>query len=420
MIKKPNSHNKNTEIETIKIPVSDLRLGMFISELDRPWLETPFPFQGFEVRTWDEILTLQDLCKHVYIDQTRTRKTDLDQAMRATPQRGKPVHTHVSGPFRAMDKEMGRAKSAQQHTSSLLNSFFIEIKNGRSLDIQLARSAVSDCVSSIMRNSEAMTLLTQIKDKDEYTSQHSFNVCVYSVLLGRQLGLQTRELEDLGLCGLLHDMGKIRVPLEVLNKDHGLTRDEVSIMQSHTVHGMEILSSGRSIFNGTVEAAYGHHENMDGSGYPRGLKGFQTSLFTRIVSVVDKYDAITSNRVYRSGRTHLEAVAILQQLSKKHIDSELATAFIASLGTYPAGCVVELSSGEVAVVIEHNPLYQLRPRVIVCLDPHKRPMPERFVDLAERQFDHAGNPYSIRRLHRPDAFGIDLSRIRELVNKPVW
>lgn len=420
MAQKRPTDRKALELETIKVSASDLRVGMFVSELDRPWLDTPFLLQGFELKTHDDIEAVQKVCEYVYVDTLRTRKPDPVESPRPISQRGPSSQVYVANPLAPIHQEMGKAKEARQRTSSLIASFIDDIQHGRSVDVQVARSAVSECVSSIMRNSEAMVLLTQIKNKDEYTSQHSFNVCVYSVLLGRHIGLKSPELEDVGLCGLLHDMGKIRVPLEILNKEARLEGEELSIMRSHTVHGREILMSGQNVFNGTVDVAYGHHENLDGTGYPRGLEGHQTSLFTRIVAVVDKYDAMTSDRVYQQGRPHLEAVGILQKQLKDKIDPNLAAAFIACMGVYPSGSVVELSSGEVAVVIEHNPKYQLRPRIIVCRDRNKRPIPERFVDLAERELDDQGNPYSIRKQHRPETFRIDLKKFQSMINRPVW
>lgn len=420
MAQKHPTGGKVLERETVKVLASDLRIGMFVSELDRPWLDTPFLLQGFELKTRDDIEAVQRVCEYVYVDMLRTRRPDPIEQPRPASQRGLSSHAYVAKSPAPLHQEMRKAEEVHQRASGLITNFIDDIQHGRSVDIQLARSAVSECVSSILRNSEAMTLLTQIKNKDEYTSQHSFNVCVYSVLLGRRIGLKSPELEDVGLCGLLHDMGKIRVPLEVLNKETRLSGEEFAIMQSHTVHGREILMSGQNVFNGTVDVAYGHHENLDGTGYPRGLEGHQTSLFTRIVAVVDKYDAMTSDRVYQQGRPHLEAVGILQKQLKDKIDPDLAAAFIACMGVYPSGSVVELSSGEVAVVIEHNPTYQLRPRIIVCRDKDKLPVQERYVDLAECQTDNRGNPYSIRRQHRPDSFGIDLRKFQSLINRPVW
>ena len=403
--------HKTVERKTIKVHVSELRVGMFVSELDRPWLETPFLLQGFELKTAQDVRAVQDVCEFVYVDVLSVRNLAHAPGPLPTPSPKKSA---------SFQKEIGKAASVQDQTSGVIKGFIDNIKFGRSLDIHIAKAAVSECVSSIIRNSETLMFLTQIKHRDEYTSEHSFNVCVYSILLGRQIGLQADELEQAGVCGLLHDMGKVQIPLEVLNKESQLTQAEFAQIKLHTVYGRDILMSGRSIYSGSVDVAFGHHENLDGTGYPRGLQGHQINLYTKIVSVVDKYDAITSSRVYQQGRDHLEATKILTETAKAKIDPALTMSFISALGVYPSGSVVELTSGEVAVVIEQNPSFRLRPRIAVCRDAEKHQIPIRFVDLAEQSQDNAGRAYAIRRLHRPGAFDIDLRKFQGLMEREIW
>jgi HD-GYP domain-containing protein (c-di-GMP phosphodiesterase class II) len=412
-----DSHHRVTHMDTVKVHVGELRKGMYICELDRPWLETPFLLQGFELKTEEDIRAVQDICDYVYIDVPRTRIVNYGE-WSTRPRPGGLSSSHQPPKKQSsFEKEIETAKSVQQNTSRLLKTFMDEVRFGQSVDVQLAKSAVSDCVASILRNPDALMLLTQIRKRDEYTSEHSLNVCIYSIVLGHQLELSTRDLEHVGLCGLLHDLGKIRVPLAVLNKEGALGEEEFALMKQHTVFGRDILMSGRSVFGGTVDVAYGHHENLDGTGYPRNLQGHQMNLFTKMVSVVDRYDAITSHRVYQRGRTHLEAINVLHRLSGEKLDPRLTSAFVAHLGLYPPGSVVELSSGEIAIVIEPNPLRRLRPRLMVLLDAHKTPLKSaRFLDLAEREFDDDGKPYSIRTMHRPEIFNIDLQKFRTLIH----
>jgi HD-GYP domain-containing protein (c-di-GMP phosphodiesterase class II) len=316
------------------------------------------------------------------------------------------------------DKEIGAARSTQERTSNLIKTFIHDIQLGRSVDVQVAKSAVSECVSSVSRNPDAMMFLTQLRNRDEYTSQHSFNVCIYSIVLARQLGLNERQMEEVGTSALLHDMGKIGVPLEILNKEGRLTDPEFAIMKSHTTRGRDILMSGRNIFAGSVDVAYGHHEHLDGSGYPRGLQAHQINLNTKLVSVVDKYDAMTSDRVYQKGRPHLDAVNLLTKLgAQNQVDNPLVMAFISAMGVYPPGTVVEMSNGEVAVVIESNAAQRLRPQVVVIRNVHKRPIPYRFVDLAEVTLDPVGKPYKIVAVRRPDDFDLDMTQFQAIINR---
>ncbi len=417
----PNSAIRQfTERETIKVYVGELRVGMFVSDLDRPWLESPFLLQGFELANEADVRAVQDVCEYVYVDRLRSRtvvQTPASTAPRPSPRPASflSAQSKESKGVAGFQQELGKAAAVQSNTSNLLRTFIDDIRFGHSIDMQVARSAVSECVSSILRNPDALMFLAQIKNRDEYTSQHSFNVCVYSIRLGRQLGMETRELENLGVCGLLHDMGKVRIPLEILNKEGRLDDEEFAVMKQHARYGRDILMSGRSVFSGTVDAAYGHHENLDGTGYPRGLEGHQMNLFTKVVSVVDKYDAITSHRVYQKGRTHIEALGILNQLSQGKIDPHLNAAFIACLGIYPVGSVVELTSGEVAVVLKQHPAERLRPIVLLVLGPDKRPMQERLADLSERRADDLGRPYNVKRILDPETLKIDIRKYQPLI-----
>lgn len=409
-----------TERETIKVYAGELGIGMFVSELDRPWLESPFLLQGFELKTEADVRAVQDVCKYVYVDRLRSRTVTQAPAPAAPRPSARPANflsasAKESKGVAPFQQELGKAAEVQHQTSSLLRTFIDDIRFGHSIDLQVAKSAVSECVSSILRNPDALMFLAQIKNRDEYTSQHSFNVCVYAIRLGRQLGMEARELENLGVCGLLHDMGKVQIPLEILNKEGRLNDEEFNVMKQHARFGRDILMSGRSVFSGTVDTAYGHHENMDGTGYPRGLEGHQVNLFTKVVSVVDKYDAITSHRVYQKGRTHLEALGILNQLSQGKIDPHLNAAFIACLGIYPVGSLVELTSGEVAVVLEQHPAERLRPIVLMVLGPDKRPIKERLADLSERKTDDLGRPYGVKRILDPEALKIDIRKYQPLI-----
>jgi HD-GYP domain-containing protein (c-di-GMP phosphodiesterase class II) len=403
-------------VEKTKVHVGELVPGMFVTELDRPWEETPFLFQGFEIKSEADIDEIAKHCRFVYIDTLRTRI--IRPELNRTPSAPSYFRKGPLPKTTPLAKELEAAKATQDRTSSLIKTFVEDVKFGRSIDVQMAKAAVSECVASVMRNAEALMFLTKIRDRDEYTSQHSFNVSVYSIVLGRYAGLTVKELENLGTCGLLHDMGKVNVPLEILLKEGRLNEAEFAVMKQHTTFGRDILMSGRNIFSGSVDVAYGHHENLDGTGYPRGLEGHQLSQNTKIVAIVDKYDAITADRVYQRGRTHMEAMSILNKIaSKTQIDSPLTLGFISTLGLFPSGSIVELTSGEVAIVLEQNPDHRLRPQVLIVRDANKNPIPQRFVDLAEVQIDNQGRPYKISGMLRAGDHGIDLLQYQSLITK---
>jgi HD-GYP domain-containing protein (c-di-GMP phosphodiesterase class II) len=389
-------------VEKVKLRAGDLRKGMYVCELDRPWLETPFLLQGFEIKTDADIQAVMGHCEYVYIDMLRTKVVSVE--ITAIPPRSYANEKKIA----SLERDLAAAENVRRETSALLKTFFDDIRFGNCVDIQLARSAVSECVASIMRNPDAMIFLTQLRQKDEYSSRHSFNVCVYSIMLGRSIEMDAKELENLGTCALLHDVGKAEIPDHILNKKSRLTEEERAILREHTTRGRDILMSARNMFSGTVDVAYGHHENMDGTGYPRGLQGHQLNQNCKIVAVADKYDAIGAARPYKAGHDHLEAVAILNKLAKENkIDPALAANLVSHLGVYPPGSTVELSTGEAAIVLESKPNRRLRPIILVARDAEGNPV-ERYVDMAEVLTDERGRPYKIKSVHKPGDFDIDL------------
>jgi HD-GYP domain-containing protein (c-di-GMP phosphodiesterase class II) len=406
-----NKPRKIDFVEKVRLRVCDLRPGMFVCELDRPWLDTPFLLQGFNIADDADIEAIMAHCEYVYIDMMRTEIVHTPTASvhtKSMPSRKNPT---------VLEKDMRAAEETRAQTSKLIKTFVDEIRFGQSPDIQLAKSAVAECVASVVRNPEAMMFMTRLRGKDEYTSQHAFNVCIYSIVIGRLLGLDNVKLENLGTCGMLHDMGKVMIPDHIINKAGKLDDDEMAIIQTHAEGGRDILMSGRNIFSGTVDVAYGHHENLDGTGYPRGLEGFQMNVNSKIVAVVDKYDAITSQRPYRPEIDHLSAVSILNKMAKENkIDSELTSGLVSYLGIYPPGSIVELSSGEIGIVIESNPKQRLRPQILAVLDHSRMPI-QRFIDLSEITQDTHGRPYRIVTVRRASDFNIDIGQYYDVINQ---
>jgi len=389
--------------EKVKLKVGDLRKGMFVCELDRPWSETPFLFEGFELENDADLAAVREHCDFVYIDLGRT------QVVRVKIDKVAENPYFPTKPSSSLEREMEAAEATKNETSNLVKTFQDEVRFGNNLDAGLAKSAVAQCVASILRNPDAMMLMTQMREKCVETSEHAFNVCIYSIILGRINGLDPKQLEELGTCGLLHDIGNIEIPESILQKTDALTDEEFEIVKRHTVYGRDILMSARNIYSGAVDVAYCHHECLDGSGYPRGLTAEHLNLNCRIVSVVDRYGAIIRNTNYRSALNHLDAVNTMNNLADTHkIDKKLTANFVSYLGFYPPGTIVELSTGEVAVVLKSNLKHRLRPQVLVVRNEERRPV-EQWVDLAVKPVDTKGKPYKIKMVHLPGYLGIDLS-----------
>jgi putative nucleotidyltransferase with HDIG domain len=394
----------------LKINVKDLKVGMYVSKLDRSWLESSFLFQGFELKKSADIKEVQKQCQFVYIDiekQSKSIKLDIKVGNWIDKSKA-PKRTS------SFKEEFTYAQSVFHETSDLVKGFMETISLGRAINVEIAKKAVAECVQSVIKSPDALMWLTQLKNKDEYTAQHSMNVCILAIALGRQINLPEESLEQVGLCGMMHDMGKMKVPLGVLNKPGRFNDEEREVMNSHTTLGWKMLMEQRGMPGIVIDTAYTHHERLDGKGYPRGLTAEKIPLFVRIVTIVDMYDAIASDRVYKKGKTHLEAIKIMTQSSGTQLDSKLVMKFIESLGIYPPGNIVEMTNGEVAVVIESHPTKKLKPKITMLLDVDKKRVRPRLVDLSKIDLDPEGNSYQIKKIIRPDDYDIDMALLYKM------
>jgi len=404
----------SSAVELTKIDVKDLQIGMHVSELDRPWLETTFMFQGFELKTADEIKQLQQQCEYVFIDVAKQNKSLTITTKNTAYSKGWLEKRKAPARTSNFSDEIEHAESAFQDGRGLVKSFMEEVALGRTVNLEMAQKVVSDCVQSIIKSPDALMWLTQLKNVDEYTSQHSMNVCIFCIALGRQIDMTEAELEEVGLCGMMHDMGKMKIPLAVLNKPGAFEPEELAIMQSHPTLGWKLLMTDHDMPGYAIDAAYGHHERMDGKGYPRGLSGDRISPYTRIVTIADMYDALTSDRVYKKGKTHLEGINIMTKFMGSQLDSGLVLKFIESLGIYPPGNIVEMGNGEVAIVVEVNPVKKLKPKITMLLDENKKRVKPRLVDLAKMDLDASGKSYGIKRMVRAEEYDIDINQLYKM------
>lgn len=383
---------------TLRIHVYELRIGMCILRLETLDNESPFLFDRFDIKTQADIQAIQAVCDYVFIDVKRQKEN-----FGAIPTKNSELKKQLS-----FARSFEQSARTYQHTHQLIKTVMDDIRFGKPLSVKEVKEAVSECVNKVLEDSNAMLLLTQLKNQDEYTAQHSLNVCILSILLGRELKLSIEELNNIGLCGLLHDIGKMKVPLEILNKPGKLENDELGIMNKHTVFGRDILMSARNIYAGTVDVAYSHHETLAGTGYPRGLDKTQLSDFTKIVSIVDTYDAITSDRVYQKGKSHLIALGILMKAMKIQFETHFVVQFVNCIGFYPQGNLVELNSGEIGIVVEQNKADRLKPKILLILDKDKKMTNERILDLSLSATDINKPTYTIKNIVCAQDYGIDL------------
>lgn len=406
-------------VETIEteIPVSQVQLGMQITRLDRPWSESDFPLQGFIVRTPEDIQALREQCETVFVLGHVSYQAPVEAASAGGTgrQKGPMPRPAAARPIRRInyinqipfDEELSAAMESFHRCRSLARGILDSVRLGRVIELNEIRPVVKDVVASILRNHSALLWLTQIRSKDGYTAEHCMNVCVLSAAFGKHLGLMESEIETLALAGLLHDVGKVKVDQEVLNKPGAFSEAEFNHMKMHPVFGRQILLAIQGLSPVAIDVAHSHHERMDGSGYPRGLHHHQIPYFAKVVSVVDAYDAMTGERVYASAKSSKQALDILYKCRGKQFDDELALEFIRFSGIYPPGSLVELSSGEIALILESYPENRLRPRVLVVRGRDKAPCQERVIDLLSL---HVGNgePVTVAREWPNGSFDVDL------------
>ncbi len=382
----------------IRIHVYELRIGMCVCRLETAEQESPFLFDQFDIKTQADIQAIQAVCDYVFIDVKRQK-----ELYGAIPTRNTDPKKQLS-----FARSLEQSASTYQHTGNLIKTVMNDIRFGNQLSVKEIKEAASQCVGKVLENSDAMLLLTQLKHQDKYTAQHSLNVCMLAILLGRELKFSIEELNNIGLCDLLQDIGKMKVPLEILNKPGKLAGDELEIMRKHAQFGRDILMAAPNIDQDAVNVAYGHHEHLAGTGYPRGIDKTGLSIFTKIVAVVDAYDAITSDRVYQKGRSHLMALDILVKGMNTEFEADFVIQFINCIGYYPQGNLVELSSGEIGIVAEQNKSDLLKPKVLLILDENKKTMNGRILDLALDVSDMNKVPYEIKQIVRPQDYDVDL------------
>ncbi len=386
-----------------RIPVDQLRLGMFLHELCGSWMDHPFWRKKFLLQDPDDLRRVRECgIREVWIDISRGHdveggltedevavqvERELEEVAEAPTRLPPPlprpsaVAPETLAPCRVAD-EFGRAARIVDLAKQQVETLYADARMGRVLQVDGCLPLVDDIIGSVTRNHAALTSLVRLKTQDEYTYLHSVAVCTLMVALARTLKLSDDEVRVAGLSGLLHDMGKARIPLAILNKNGRLTDDEFRIMKMHPVWGHEMLVAAGSAPSMVLDVCLHHHEKIDGAGYPKGLKAQQISVHARMGSVCDVYDAVTSVRPYKGAWDPGEAVRQMAQW-KGHFDPAIFQAFVKTVGIYPVGTVVRLESGRIGVVLEQNEASLLMPRVKVFFSSKSDlPIAPETIDLA--------------------------------------
>jgi HD-GYP domain-containing protein (c-di-GMP phosphodiesterase class II) len=374
---------------TKSIPVAELQFGMYVAALDRPWTETPFLFQGFVLETEAQLETLKKFCKSVFVDEARSELRDLARLKPFTPRYSVQV---------PVEREVEHAKVAHRATQSTMRAVLEAVRANKTLDAKSVEQAVTSMTESVLRNPDALMLFSQLREKGDYTHSHSLDTAVYMTSFGRFLQLPVEQISLLGYLGLMQDVGKLRVPNEILTKRERLTPAEFEQAKRHVQHSVDILAGPPGLPPQLPELAALHHERHDGSGYPKGLKAGEIGMIGSIAAIVDTFDALTAQRPYAKAVSPSTALSMLYKWRGSFFDAALVEQFIRCIGIFPLGSVVELNSGEVGIVIAQNTEKRLQPRVMVIRDASGNALkPQKLLDLAREPKIAGGELYRIKR-----------------------
>jgi HD-GYP domain-containing protein (c-di-GMP phosphodiesterase class II) len=346
-----------------KINVEQVQLGMHLKEFCGSWMEHPFWRTGFVLTDPKDIASiLASSIKEVWIDcakgldvapgESVVSEAESDAQVEAALEQVVLERRNVAPVSTAQELE-NAAKICLQSKRAVI-SMFEEARMGKAVDTGGAQKLVEEITDSVARNPGALISLARLKTADDYTYMHSVAVCAMMVALAKQLGLDDKQVRIAGLAGLMHDLGKAMIPMEILNKPGKLSTAEFEIVKQHPKEGHALLLTGTDVDPLVLDVCLHHHEKTDGSGYPKGLKAEEISLFAKMGAVCDVYDAITSNRPYKAGWDPAESLRRMAEWAKGHFDIQVFQAFVKSLGIYPIGSLVQLSSGRLGVVVEQT------------------------------------------------------------------
>ncbi|MFZ2300263.1 MAG: HD-GYP domain-containing protein [Gallionella sp.] len=380
----------------VRIHVKQLRLGMHVHELCGSWMDHPFWRGAFLLDNPKDLKTLLATgIKEVWIDTAK----GLGVAVESDDDEGETeeeIAAEVEATLAQADKsvnkvervnivqEAARAVKICSKSKQAVTSMFHEARMGKALDAEDALPIVEEISTSVMRNPGALISLARLKDKDDYTYMHSVAVCALMVSLSRQLGLDETQTRQAGLAGLLHDVGKMMIPLGILNKPGKLTDAEFQSVRDHPSQGHKMLLDGKGISEVALDVCLHHHEKMDGSGYPEKLTSEQISLYAKMGAVCDVYDAITSNRPYKNGWEPTESLRKMAEWSHGHFDKRIFEAFVKSIGIYPIGSLVKMESSRLGVIIEQTEKSLLTPvvKIFFSIKSNAR-IPHEILDLSK-------------------------------------
>ena len=371
------------QIEERQVQVHELRIGMFVSRLDRPWTETPFPLQGFLILNTAQIERIAEYCESVWIDVEKSGPAEPVSALQTLSPDANPVLAMkmregswlgaVEYPRQAtVEEELPLATAAFQNVSERATEILDTLRSGGNVSREQISAAVEPVVASLVRNPDAFFWLETLRKRDDYAYAHAINCCALAAAFGRYLGFPEMVLHDLATGGMLLDIGMTRVPADLLQRAGPLGAEEMRRVREHVEEGLKLYDDSGFGNEDVRTMLRTHHERFDASGYPAGVPIRHIPLLGRIAGIVDSFDAMTSVRPLRPALSRAAALQVLYRERGHLYQPELVEQFLQCLGVYPVGTLVELSTGEVGIVMAQNPTRRLRPKLMLLTSPDKR------------------------------------------------
>ena len=402
-------------LKEVKVQLADLKPGMYVSRLDRPWADAPYPLQGFYIHSQEDIDKLLEYCDSVIVDVAMSKT--LDDHKKTTTEKAGDIAIKQSlinmKPKRYKDTisredELKEAEKSYKALSDATSEMLNNIVNNKKLDMPQLKKAVNPMIDSVLRNPDAYAWLTRMKLADNYTYNHSICCAVWAVAFGRHLGMPRKDLQSLAIGALLFDVGKMRLPEKLINNPNRYNNIEFNIIKQHVEHSLEILRETDDVNDDVYNMVKMHHERFNGSGYPDGLQGDQITIYGKIAGLVDCYDAMISERVFASPLSPHDAIKKFYEWRNIDFQAELVEQFIQIVGIYPAGTLVELSNGMVGVIVNQHRVWRLRPQIMLLLNEKKEPLVDfKTIDLFIHTVDEEGNSLDIVKSVEPGMYGID-------------
>jgi HD-GYP domain-containing protein (c-di-GMP phosphodiesterase class II) len=398
-----------------KVMTGSLSIGMYVASLDRPWLETPFLLQGFYIENEHDIEELAKYCDYVYIDEGFTRNVGRHNPFLKTRKRLKPAELFPNARLRsyidsvAWEDELDVADLALGNLSDCLLEIFNRVQDGENIPGARLKRAVEPMIESMIRNPDACTWLNRVRSSGDYTFDHAMSCSVLSVAMGRHLGLPKADLRSLAMGGLLLDIGRLRLDPELLSGPRKLSDGEFAEVRRHVMISVDIIKAGGIINRDVISMVAHHHERHNGTGYPNRLALDDIPIFARIAAVVDCYHAMTTQRPHALAISPAYAIKKLYEWKDVDFQEELVDTFIQAVGMYPAASLVEMSSGEVGVVVAGYRSRRLRPNVLVLRGADRRRLRKgRMINLEAVSHTSRGEPLTIDKSLEANAYGIDV------------